>query len=114
MTYQTIEKAMSLLRKEGYGIGDKCYDALVAEKTRLERNINADNQKIAKFFDLNGIQHKYTGGEFIYRYNENDDWIYLSSELIEDIGVQAAINEISLQITKQRKRYENSHKTEQA
>ena len=114
MVYQTIEKAMSLLRKEGYGIGDPCYDALVAERARLERNVNAECQKIAKFFDLNRIQHKYTEGEFIYRYSEDDDWLYLSSGLLEDMGVQATINYISLQITKQRKRHENSHKTEQA
>jgi len=117
--YSAIETAMSLLRKEGYSFGDPVYRSLMRERAKLEKNgemsTNVLHQKIAKFFKLNRIEFKYSNDPddqcFIYRYSTDLDWMLCSFELIEDLGLQNTLSELSLQIAKQRKYVEHSMKT---
>jgi len=110
--YSAIETAMSLLSKEGYGFGDPVYRSLIKERALLEKktdeiSTNVIHQKIAKFFELNRIEFKYSNDPddqcFIYRYSTDLDWMLCSFELIEDLGLQNTLSELSLQIAKQRK-----------
>lgn len=69
--------------------------------------INVIHQKIARFFELNRIEFKYSADPedecFIFRYNENIDWEMLSFNRINGIGLQGAIEDLTLRIALQRK-----------